>query len=218
MGEYFYRENLPKKDTSVTPDSYFIKSINKKEVKEDILLASHNLADYLHAEKIPNVMFLDGSARQTYLGLKEAWKQDYVEEKSPTIYFINPQQLYSEDDFPYLAEEFEKKYKQIDPEETILLYDVCLHTGRTTNIIKEFFVYLGFKDVRLAVTSVGDYVPEDSKKSIDFICLPKKAKLGCHPFGNPAYVDDNGSLVSSINYKKRDIGAAEHQKIKDVFK
>ena len=188
--------------------------------KEDVYEASLNLANYLKAEKIPNVMFLDNSARQAYVGLKEAWKTVGEGEKEPHIYFINPDAVRFEADFSDLKEEFFEKYKNIDPADTILLYDVCIHSGETMSAVKSFFEYMGFKDVRLAVTSVNPDFPEEKKAAIDLICLDYHAKAGCRPFGRPSYIRESGSLISQSagNQESRERGKLEHQRIKDAFK
>ena len=198
--------------------SIFLKSINQENVREDIYQASHNLADYLQAEKIPNVMFLDNSARQAYVGLKEVWKKEQPESPEPHIYFINPKAILDESDFPELEKEFFKKYKNINLAEPILLYDVCIHTGATILKIKDFFKYLGFTDIRLAITSVDENFPDEKKDELDLVCLPNRASLGCNPFSKPTYVKNSNHLVSGINPAGRALGASEHQKIKEVFK
>lgn len=214
MAEYKYAPNLKQ------PERALLKRIGEEEVKEDIYNASLSLAAYLEAEKISNVMFLDKSARQSYIGLKEIWKKEYADEPEPNIYFINPDPLKYEVDFPELAEEFFKKYKNIKPEEQILLYDNCIHSGSTTTNIKEFFKYLGFSDVRVAITSVPSDFPEEKKAELDLICLPNRAKLGCNPFGSADYVKKSGLLVVKPRREKdvREIGRLEHKAIKDVFK
>jgi len=200
-------------------EGYFLKPINQDKAREDILEASHNLADYLYQEKIRSVMFLDNSARQAYVGLKEIWKKDYGAEPEPNIYFINARPISFRDDFPELAEEFAEKYKNLDKNQPILLYDVCAHSGQTTSNVRDFFKYLGFNDVRIAITSVSSDFPEEKKAELDLVCLPRRAQLGCHPFGQPTYVKTSGSLVSKINQKKysQAVVRNEHKKIKEVF-
>jgi hypothetical protein len=189
--------------------------------QQDVYEASHNLANYLKETKIPNIMFLDNSARQAYIGLKEAWKEvddDTVAE--PTIYFINPEAL-KKKTFSSLEAEFWRKYKHLDPEEAILLYDACIHSGETIEETKKFFDYLGFKDVKLAVTSTGDNCPDDKKEILDFVCLDHRAAAGCRPFGRPGYVEKNdGHLLSQKidSQMQRDKGKIEHQRIKEIFK
>jgi len=220
MEEYKYSPDFFKKEEPKKPESAFLKLIEEEGVKEDIYNASLNLAKYLEMEKIPNVMFLDKSSRQSYIGLKEIWKKEYANEPEPNIYFINPDPLKYEADFPDLAEEFFKKYKNIKLEDPILLYDNCVHSGGTTTRLKEFFKYLGFSDVRVAITSVSSDFPEDKKAELDLICLPSHAKLGCNPFGRSNYVEESGSLVVKPSRKKsaRETGRLEHKAIKEVFK
>lgn len=218
MEQYFHFNQAPNQPPkSEKPESNFL---NFEGQKEDVREASFNLANYLKDEKIPNVMFFDNSGRQAYVGLKEAWKTVGEEEKEPHIYFINPDPIRVEEDFSDLKEEFFEKYKNIDLDEPILLYDACIHSGGTMSDVKKFFDYLGFKDVRVAITSVSDDFPEEKRSEIDLICLDHRAKAGCHPFGHPTYIKETGSLLSKAadNQESRERGKLEHQRIKDVFK
>ena len=201
---------------SYTPKSNFLEFPGQKE---DVYEASLSLANYLKTEKINNVMFLDNSARQAYVGLKEAWKKVGDEDKSPNIYFISPD-VVRWGDFSEAEEEFRDKYKHLDPEEPILIYDVCIHTGGSLLRTKEFLEYLGFKDVRTGVTSFDAEFPEKRHGEVDLVSLDHRAKAGCHPFGRPKYIENNPeNIVSqrSDDKTQRERGKVEHQKIKDVF-
>jgi hypothetical protein len=194
--------------------------LDKEGPQRDIYEASKNLADYLSKEKIINVIFLDNSARQAYIGLKEIWKKEHTNETEPGIYFINPKPLQVESDYEILAEEFSKKYKNIDKTQTLLIYDVCYHTGDTIFSVKDFFAQMGFSDIRIAITSVEADLRTDITNSIDFICLDERAKLGCHPFGRPSYIRAKDSIVSKANVNpfSSEKGKMEHEKIKSAFK
>jgi hypothetical protein len=189
--------------------------------REDIYESSKKLADYISTEKIENIFFLDNSARQAYVGFRGMWKKDHNQEVEPDIYFINPDPLkYGYDIDEVLAEEFAKKYYKVDKNEKILIYDVCIHTGSTVFNVQEFFKKMGFTDVRIAITSVSDDLPAANKERLDLVCLDDRAKLGCHPYGKPSYVQKTGLMTGRADYneKKRHQGAVDHQKIKDVFK
>lgn len=190
--------------------------------REDIYESSKSLADYISNEGIKNIFFLDSSARQAYIGLKEMWRKEHFEEAEPTIYFINPDPLkYDSDSLDEtLAGEFAKTYHDIDKNEKTLIYDVCIHTGNTILNTQKFFKDMGFTDVKTAVTSVSKECTLENANKIDLVCLDDRAMAGCHPYGKPSYIQKTGLLTGSVehNEKKRHQGIVDHQKIKDVFK
>jgi hypothetical protein len=187
---------------------------------EDVYESSINLANYLKENKIPNVMFLDRSARQAYVGLKEAWKKVGEDEIAPTIYFINPKELRGEEDFSDYKGEFNRKFKHLNREEAILVYDACIHSGDSLFATKAFLESLGFTDVKVGATSTDKSFSEEREKELDLIALDHRAHAGCHPFGHPLYVEhDEGHIVSQrVDSKtQRNRAIMEKQRIKDAF-
>lgn len=94
---------------------------NKKEIKpypyqyyadqserHDIYQFSKELSQYLHKEKIPNIVMMDRSARLAWVGVDEYWKEKYKDEKKPNIYFVDPKRfdyvnkVYEENNFSAL--------------------------------------------------------------------------------------------------------------------
>lgn len=218
MENFSYSYQAPKtekpKDTS---ESKFMKYPGHPE---DVYESSINLANYLKDQQIPNVMFLDRSARQAYVGLKEAWKKIGEETKEPNIYFINPTDLRGEEDFSDYKDEFNRNYKHLSPEEAILVYDACVHSGDSLFSTKAFLESLGFKDVKIGTTSADKTFPIEKYNELDLIALDHRAHAGCHPFGHPLYVDHDGGRVISqkIDSKpQRDRAVMEKRRIKDAF-
>lgn len=207
-----YRPVLPK------PDKGSFNLAETEGSKEDVYESSKNLADYISQEEIKNVFFLDSSARQAYIGLKEMWKKEHAEEPEPDIYFINPDPLKYETDRDDMTEKFNDTFTKINKNDKVLIYDVCIHTGNTMNNTLDFFKSLGFSDIKLAVTSVSS----DFKDSelLDMVCLDKRADLACHPYGKPSYINKIDSIISTPNSKEknREQGRVDHKKIKDIFK
>jgi len=205
---------------SLKSNKSFAERSEEERPRQEIYEASRRLAEYIATEKVPNIFFLDNSARQAYIGLKEIWQKEYGEQEEPSIYFINPRPIKMDDDFEYLSEEFAKKYKQVKKNEPLLIYDVCIHTGNTALQVKEFFAKMGFSDVRLAIASPSPDCPLEIQEQLDLICLDERAQLGCHPFGKASYIDSSGSLLSRPNNKpdNRNKGKSEHQAIKNIFK
>lgn len=188
--------------------------------RQEIYEASKNLADYLDCEGIKNVMFLDNSGRQAYIGLKEIWKKEHEGKNAPAIYFMNPDWLTYEDLFETLGEDFQNNYKNIDKNDPIVIYDACIHSGKTIVSVKDFFDKMGFVDVRTAVTSISENCSDENKDNLDLICLDKRPQLGCRPFGHPTYVEPGESIISTPSKDKAtyEKGRREHEAIKDVFK
>lgn len=218
MEKFSYSYQAPKderpKDTS---ESKFMKYPGHPE---DVYESSINLASYLKDQQIPNVMFLDKSARQAYVGLKEAWKKIGEDAKEPNIYFINPTDLRGEEDFSDYEAEFNRNYKHLSREEAILVYDACIHSGESLFATKAFLESLGFKDVKIGATSPDKTFPIEKYSELDLIALDHRAHAGCHPFGHPLYIDHNGGRVVSqkIDSKtQRDRAVMEKQRIKDAF-
>lgn len=223
-------EQFPQFKKFTDDNDNFLKT---KESKENVYEASYRLANYLKQEKINNIMFLDNSARQASIGLQEAWKEVGEEQGSPNIYFINPEEFINsvitrpsfkidDDDFEELSDKFINTFKNINKGETLLLYDSCIHSGRSLFSIEYFLNKLGFSDVRLAVTSLSQDFPEEYLGAIDFVCLEAGAALGCRPFGRPSYVSDNpGEIVSKASCATLgalEKGRRERAKIRSLFK
>lgn len=58
--------------------------------RQDVYRFAEDLSKYLHDKQIPNIVFIDRSARPAWVALDEYWKNTYPNEKRPNIYFINP--------------------------------------------------------------------------------------------------------------------------------
>jgi galactitol-specific phosphotransferase system IIB component len=207
---------------ATTPEKGSFGLAESEKSREDIYESSKKLADYVSKEEIKNIFFLDNSARQAYVGFREMWKKEHDQEVEPGIYFMNPDSLKYDSGFldEVLTEEFAKKYYNVDKNEKILIYDVCIHTGNTIFAVQEFFKKMGFTDVKVAITSVSDDFSAAEKEKLDLVCLDERAKAGCHPYGKPGYIQKTGLLTDKADYNKQKHhqGAVDHQKIKDVFK
>lgn len=77
-----------------------------KDEREHIYTYCKELSNYLHNEKIPNIMFLDRSPRQLWVGLDEYWKNNYKNEERPGIFFVNPDGFSAKQDNEYEKEAF----------------------------------------------------------------------------------------------------------------
>lgn len=81
------KESFPKKENNNY--EYFNDPIRRK----DIYQFSKGVTEYLHSQKIPNLILIDRSPRPLWVGIDEYWKSHYKKEKRPNIYFVNPDGL-----------------------------------------------------------------------------------------------------------------------------
>lgn len=68
------------------PYEYFI----SKHERSDIYKFCKGLAEYLKTNNIPNVLFVDRSARPACTGVDEYWNQNFSGVPKPKFYFTNP--------------------------------------------------------------------------------------------------------------------------------
>jgi len=69
--------------------------------RQELYQVGRTLAEYMHDRKIPNVAFIDRSARPAYLTLRAYWHAKYPSEPLPNIYFVSPKGFRSSE---YLAQ------------------------------------------------------------------------------------------------------------------
>ncbi len=58
--------------------------------ENDLIRIGKRLAEYLHAQDISRILFLDVGARPAYLCLVYSWRRLYPQEKLPQIFFVSP--------------------------------------------------------------------------------------------------------------------------------
>lgn len=80
-----FKDLLARKESS---EEY--RYFTKPKVRENIYTFCKELTEYLHREKIPNIIILDRSARPAWVGIDEYWKLHFKNEPRPGIYFVNP--------------------------------------------------------------------------------------------------------------------------------
>jgi len=179
---------------------HFDSGIERNQVME----IGNGLADYLHDNKIDNVMFIDASARLGWYVLKHSWQQKYSDEKMPNMYFTNPDG-YNRTIFrsrKSVAKKFNKTYKTLakNKDASILLFDVCMHTGNTLRPILETMDKAGYSDVKIGLVQLNRCI---SELNPDFIAADYIPVGLCKPFGKNGLVAKGGrSLLSSPNYSR----------------
>lgn len=156
--------------------------------REEIIEISTKLADYLRNNSIDTIFFLDRSARLGYIGLRACYQQKYKNKLN--IYFINPNGLFStktprqkrrsEEE---LIKEFKEKYK-IPLESRLMLFDNCMHTGKTMNRVKRIIERAGYTQIQVGLAQpIQDY-NEHIDYKVDFRALEKRAYSSCKIYGD----------------------------------
>jgi hypothetical protein len=91
-----------------------------------------------------------------------------------------------------IVEELQAMFKKdgVQPEDDVLLFDTCLHTGRSLTPIKDKFDKAGMKNVHVGVVDADPYHMSTSLDP-DMVALAYRPMLVCIPFG-----DDRVTLKS----------------------
>jgi hypothetical protein len=178
----------------------------KLEERLELVTIGNRLAEYVHDNKISNVMFIDNSARPAYLALKHSWNKKYPDEKRPNIYFTNPDGYKLEYTFlDLIVEQFNETYSQLSKNSSLMLFDACMHKGATLRPILGVLKKAGYSNV-----VVGLAQPMDKNYSPDidvvFTALKLTSCRDCEPFGREYAIrrPSSSSLLSVSNtFKNR---------------
>lgn len=169
--------------------------------REDIFDACKSTADYAYDNDVAAVAFVDRAARPMWVGFKQYWNMVYGDqEASPDVFFVNPDGF--EDFNPRLSAKRRatEKVKTEHPklaehrDNTVLLADACVHSGRTMRSIKHVLELAGFDDIRLSAVDTSELRCEP--ETIDHAAATVTT-LGCYPFGNSPLITTNGSKLVS---------------------
>ncbi len=217
-----YNEDLnfgPKLEETELRYEFFSDPDGRNELYEGF----KRLADYLHQNKISNVMFLDRAARPAYAALRTYMAEKYPKEELNT-YFLNPI-LYAkgdehlqvtralgdkthkatEDKLKELDKRFPEVYRKLSDEKDkpLMLFDTCIHSGTTMYQIIQSLKRQGFQDVKIGVFHFDDkpypfLSPEalahlTSRLQPDFIMSNYQV---CQPFGTASLVKKDEDIVS----------------------
>jgi len=199
--------------------------------------AAARLTEYLREHQIANVMFVDRAARAAWVGVHEYWKTHFPEEKRPGFYFINPdvfngsvKKFFHTRDpkqaphDPALTEGIQSIIEQVDEEFTntytelstqkdlpLMIYDTCLHTGRTIYPLTKLLEAQGFTKVEVATASAakdGALLQSNNEVVMDGVGM-------CDPFGYGDFQGvamTEGSLLSRPDAISQRRGAAALRK------
>lgn len=186
--------------------------------RRNIIEIGNNLAEHMHQNDIKNIIFLDRSARPGYIALKEAWKKKFPCIKRPNIYFTNPEGYARKRKFAHEASaelnrkrmqenivEFDKIYKKLayDKDQSIMVFDVCMHSGRAMKPIFNTLKIAGYSNVTVGLTQPKDsnqrYASNDIE--INFEALDHVPVKLCYPFTRDEIVEKRKTHILSLKNK-----------------
>ena len=176
---------------------------NSDAAKEDIIRIGNNLAKYLFKNKIKNIIFIDCSARPGYIALKETWKNKFPDRHLPNIYFTNPEGYNTNKrDIEEIVNKFNTTYKKLssNKKESIMIFDVCMHTGNTVKSILDVLKKAGYNNIFVGLAQ-KKCIEYSCFQKVNFVAVDYKPDRGCYPFSRDHIIEKSrrGNLVSSIN-------------------
>lgn len=212
-------------------ESYNYKYFTKKKERHDVYEFSKELSNYLHSENIPNIVFMDRSSRQAWVGLDEYWKNNFSKDKKPNMYFINPDgfiidsycdQEDTEEQEENIKNQFENIYKKLndDKDKPLAIFDTCIHTGSTIAPVIHFFERNGYSDLRVVIANTNsDYSDVYIDKNLD----DNAKRISCYPFSlgknSSGVTKHDDYVVSSYNdVSERDLVVKSRKEIRQIVR
>lgn len=180
------------------------------ESRKDIFEIAKGVSEYLIENNINQLVLIDRAARPAHVAIREYWKNVYPDKDIPSVFFINPNgfsrkinrsqkkiNLDLELSYPEL-----QKHKQ----ESILLLDACIHSGRTIKRVLKSFKSDGFSEVNTGVIYLNEYSRNHPRINnlVNFEVLSKEPYLGCSPFGRDKLVNTISKEITSTISKNED--------------
>ncbi len=168
---------------------------------------------------------LDRSARPLYVSVREYMQTKYPDELLPNMYFMNPQGFKACEEMTpeeideivnyhafkeacleskeqirsreKILAEFEATYKKLmqDKDKPVLIFDTCIHTGRTMESVKQTFDRADFSDVRIGTIRENCWWAK--KVEADYFITKDKPTKGCCPFDTDQLVEKTFNHVYS---------------------
>lgn len=176
------------------------KHFRKTEQQERVVRTAEALVDYIHKNKINNLVLVDKATRPVYLGVVKVWRKLFPDEKRPNIYFVNPlgfelgnraadkvaQDLRNNQ--PYLCR---------DIESPLLIFDVCVHSGKTMSEVRSGFNAEGFSKILTATTF-------DCNQTLGLTKLDIGLPDACNPYKRDLLVTTGQGSISTVSAKQQD--------------
>lgn len=193
-------------------------SLFDKQEAIDIFEATRNAVEYADENDVSAIVLVDKSARPMWVSFKEYWQHTHAEgEPAPEIFFAEPagfrkmrrkrstkKREKMEADHPYLNDH---------KEDTVLVIDTCIHTGKTARGILNFMDDCGFEDVRFAVLHAGrNYSPIEP----DTLLLDRLPQNRCYPFSRVGFVTEPAHTNDHLYAKRWEKNKRSPERIRRV--
>ncbi len=220
MAEFFPRKiGEALEESQEKPQDY--RFFDSPEKRKELFDYSKAVAEYLRKERISNLILVDRGARPLYIGVREYLYSKYPEEEIPDIFFVNPRGFKSKEeltpdeikflnyklqlsgdpekkvrDQEEIMAEFRNRYRRLmkSKEDPTLIFDTCMHTGKSIKPIKKTLDRLGFSDLRIGLVSP----PETGVEiEVDFYITEKIPEKICYPFDKETIVEKTLTRTSS---------------------
>lgn len=207
------------------------------EERQELFDYSKAIAEYLRTEEIQNLVIIDRSSRPLYIGVREYLASQYPSEKMPSIYFMNPKGFKTKEELtPEEIEEigdisvvrsredvfreFQKVYRRLirDKDQPVLIFDTCIHSGKTLAPVKKVFDDAGFSDVRIGSVNPSN---TESKIKANFYITRQRPEKCCYPFNRDKIVEKTFSHVHSTrttDKRRRDQSILLREEIRQIIR
>lgn len=176
-----------------------------EEEREEMVTLAEELTQYVYDEKIPNIVFLDSSARLAYIGLSRVWDKNFQKEEKPNIYFLNPSGFPTNSwGMKKAVKSFRKSHTDLakKTEEKVMILDTCYHTGKTAKRVLTGFNAAGFNEVYFGLMTQK---PADCRYDVGFEAQRHYDVSSCYPFGIEYLIDrKSGGIISKVAKQSSD--------------
>lgn len=173
------------------------------ESRRDIFEIAKGVSEYLHENNVNQLVLIDRAARPAHVAIREYWKTIYPDEDVPKIYFVNPDGFSRiNQSQKKIKQELESSYPELikHKDEPLLIFDTCIHSGRTIKKTLKSFQNNGFSKIRTGFIYFDDACRNKNTNSlIDFQVLSEHPHLGCSPFRKDyAMAGENNKKITPI--------------------
>lgn len=234
-------EGFPKNQEQAPTYEYF----DNRHERHDIYEFCKELGRYLEKHKVPNIIFLDRSARLAWIGVDEYWNQHFKDTPKPHFYFVNPggfrrtknglmvdpheigsflSELMETGRPPIqkteedIIERFMTVYPDLtkDIDKPLVVFDTCAHTGKTLQPVLDILEKVGFEDIRTITANTPDYSSEIEPAAV----IDTRTHLrSCYPFGEDSLVAKTKDVVSKPDPQgDQYLGNQARQEIRSIIR
>jgi hypothetical protein len=153
--------------------------------------SSRALVEYCLGAGIHDVVYLDRSARNVYAGVSEYQKLAMPELPRLGTYFLNPDTVKWREgmDLDEHARDIEEKLLAVrsallgKKEESLLLFDICAHSGDSLGNTHRTLQRIGFSAMKLGVLTDNTATRANANITLDFRFTTHEQPIDCQAFG-----------------------------------